>query len=65
MCQARDGDEAVDLFQVASRSSKPIDLVMLDLTIPGDTGGRETMAQLTASDPGVEEIVSSGNSAIR
>ena len=34
--------------------------VLLDLTIPGGMGGRETLAHLQAIDPQVRAIVSSG-----
>lgn len=36
--------------------------MILDLTIPGGMGGRETFAGLTAMHPGVKAIVSSGYS---
>ncbi|MEO6992286.1 MAG: hypothetical protein ABI273_01540 [Lacunisphaera sp.] len=38
----------------------PFDLVILDLTIPGGMGGRETMEALLKFDPGVRALVSSG-----
>jgi signal transduction histidine kinase/CheY-like chemotaxis protein len=62
VCQARSGDEAVDLFRTARLSDTPIDLVILDLTIPGETGGRETMSRLMKIEPDVKGIVSSGYS---
>ena len=33
---------------------------MLDLTVPGGMGGKETIKKLLGIDPGVKEIVSSG-----
>lgn len=41
-------------------SRNPFSAVILDLTIPGGMGGRETIKQLTEMDPGVTAIVASG-----
>ena len=38
------------------------DLVILDLTVPGGMGGRETIEELQKIDPQVKGIVSSGYS---
>ncbi len=43
-------------------SGKPFDIVILDLTIRGGMGGRDTIQRLRAIDPGVSAIVSSGYS---
>ena len=61
-CFARDGAEAVDLYCKAREQGAPIDLVILDLTVPGGMGGKETMDQLLKIDPGIKAIVSSGYS---
>ena len=49
-------------YQRAQESGRPYDLVILDLTIPGGMGGRETMERLQKIDPRVKAIVSSGYS---
>ena len=59
---SEDGDEAVDLYQKAMGTSKPFDAVILDLTVPGGTGGKEAMKKLLDIDPNVKAIVSSGYS---
>jgi PAS domain S-box-containing protein len=59
---ARDGDEAIALFTQAQRSGGAFTAVILDLTIPGGLGGKETMEQLLKIDPEVKAIVSSGYS---
>jgi PAS domain S-box-containing protein len=59
---ARDGDEAIALFREAQRSAGAFAAVILDLTVPGGRGGKETLAQLLKIDPGVKAIVSSGYS---
>jgi signal transduction histidine kinase/CheY-like chemotaxis protein len=57
---AKDGAEAVDLYRHALQTGEPFDAVILDLTVPGGTGGRESIKQLLAIDPQVKAIVSSG-----
>jgi nitrogen-specific signal transduction histidine kinase/CheY-like chemotaxis protein len=59
---AETGQEAVIKYQAALDGSRPYDAVILDLTIRGGMGGQETIKQLTAIDPGVKAIVSSGYS---
>jgi CheY-like chemotaxis protein len=59
---ARDGDEAVQLYGHEIASGRHFDAVILDLTIPGGMGGRETMTRLSEIDKGVRAIVSSGYS---
>jgi PAS domain S-box-containing protein len=55
-----DGGEATDKYAEAIRAKRPYDAVILDLTIPGGIGGRETMLKLLEIDPGVKAIASSG-----
>ena len=57
---ARDGEEAIDLYRKAYKSQKPFDAVIIDLTIRGKMGGRETIQHLLSIDPQVKAIVSSG-----
>ncbi|MBT4512605.1 MAG: PAS domain S-box protein [Chloroflexi bacterium] len=59
---AADGAEAVKLYKRAMKSGKPFDAVILDLTVPGGMGGRETVEKLQRIDPEVKTIVSSGYS---
>jgi PAS domain S-box-containing protein len=59
---ARDGAEALAAYQAARQSGRPFDAVIMDLTIPGGMGGRETLARLRALDPSVRAVVSSGYS---
>ncbi len=56
------GDEAVRTFRESRNSGTPFDLVLLDLTIPGESGGEEVMKKLLEIDPDVKGIVSSGYS---
>jgi CheY-like chemotaxis protein len=57
---AADGVEAIKLYKGAMESGQPYSAVILDLTIPGGMGGRETIRELLKIDPGVRAIVSSG-----
>ena len=59
---AMDGIEAVELFEKAKESGRPFDVVVLDLTVPGSAGGKETIQRLLKIEPGIRAIVSSGYS---
>ena len=57
-----EGREAVERFQEARKRNSPFAGVILDLTIPGGMGGKETALLLLEIDPDVVLIVSSGYS---
>jgi PAS domain S-box-containing protein len=57
---AGDGGEAIEKFVQAHGSGQRFAGVILDLTVPGGLGGKETMARLLEIDPGTKGIVSSG-----
>lgn len=57
-----DGAAAIAAYRAARAAGKPFNLVVLDLTVPGGMGGRQTMEKLREIDPGVRAIVSSGYS---
>ena len=57
---AQNGEEAIALYQEALNAGTPFDAVILDLTVKGGLGGKETIQKLTAIDPHVRGIVSSG-----
>ncbi len=56
----KDGYEAVAAYKNAREKGTPFDAVILDMTIPGSMGGKETMRQLREYDPNIKAIVSSG-----
>lgn len=58
----QDGVEAIRLYQTNKESGRPFDAVILDLTIKGGMGGRDTMEKLLEIDPNVRAVVSSGYS---
>jgi len=57
-----DGKTAIEIYRREMQSSAPIDLVILDLTVPGELGGKETLQELLKIDPKIKAIVSSGYS---
>ncbi len=59
---AAHGEEAIERYETARTNGAPFDVVILDLTVPGGMGGRETLQNLLKIDPDVQAIVSSGYS---
>ncbi|MBF0468487.1 MAG: PAS domain-containing protein [Desulfamplus sp.] len=59
---AKNGQEAIIKYREALDRNAPYDLVILDLTIPGGMGGKETVRHLKEIDPNVKAVVSSGYS---
>ena len=59
---ARDGAEAIAMYESAKASGREFDAVLLDVTISGGMGGIETAARLKELDPSIKLIVSSGYS---
>ncbi|MDP3073883.1 MAG: ATP-binding protein [Opitutaceae bacterium] len=57
---ARNGAEAIALYQRYLNISRPYDAVILDLTVIGGMGGEECFATLRQLDPEVRAIVASG-----
>jgi PAS domain S-box-containing protein len=56
------GEEAVELYRREFESESPFDAVILDLTVPGGMGGKETIRKLLDIDRNVRAIASSGYS---
>jgi CheY-like chemotaxis protein len=59
---AKDGYETIALFQQAIERGTPFSAVILDLTVPGSLGGKDTLLRLREIDPHVIAFVSSGYS---
>ena len=60
---AKDGAEALEAYKQAENEHRPFDVVIMDLTIPGGIGGKETIRKLLEFAPNAKVIVSSGYSA--
>jgi CheY-like chemotaxis protein len=60
--QARDGAEAVRLYEESANSDASIDLHIMDLTVPGGMGGQEAAKKILAINSEARIIASSGYS---
>jgi PAS domain S-box-containing protein len=58
----RDGNEAIATARCAAASGRPFTAAILDLTIPGGRGGKETVGELLEVGIGIKVIASSGYS---
>lgn len=56
----KDGGQALQIYQQAQKDQEKFAAVILDLTVPGGLGGKETIELLRQLDPQVRGIVSSG-----
>lgn len=59
---ARDGAEAITLYGQEKNTDTPFEAVVLDLTVPGGMGGKQTVKKLLKIDPQTKAIVASGYS---
>ena len=57
-----DGQEAIRLYEEAMNANQPFSAVILDLTVPGRMGGKETLSRMKKLNPHVRAIVASGYS---
>lgn len=59
---AENGTEAVDTYKKHLNIDQPIDIIIMDLTIPGGMGGKEAVSEILKINPKAKVIVSSGYS---
>ena len=59
---ARNGEEAISLYEQARGEGRPFAVVLLDLTVRGGMGGSKAMAVLQAHDPAVQAVLMTGYS---
>jgi signal transduction histidine kinase/ActR/RegA family two-component response regulator len=59
---AANGEAAVEAYRTSIARGQPIDVVILDLTVPGGMGGREAAEKILAIAPAARLVVSSGYS---
>ena len=57
---AKDGEDAITIFGKHQSSDAPVDVIIMDLTIPGGMGGKEAIKEILKIDPEAKAIVSSG-----
>ena len=60
---AVDGREAVEIFKNAWDRREPFALVVLDMTLPGELDGIDTLREIRKIDSDVKAVLSSGYSA--
>ncbi len=58
----KDGAHAINKYQELQDNGTPVDIVIMDLTIPGGMGGQETAEKLLKIAPDAQLIVASGYS---
>ncbi len=56
----RDGAEAVEKYRAMYENDRLIDLVIMDLSIPGGMGGKEAVGKIIEINPDAKVLVSSG-----
>ncbi len=59
---AKNGDEAIKIFDEAYKTKNPFNLALLDLTIPGGKGGKDVVEHIRKIDKSLIAIASSGYS---
>ena len=59
---AEDGQKALDEYIRSIADGKAFDAVIMDLTVPGEKGGKEIVGEILEIDPSAKCIVSSGYS---
>ena len=57
---AKDGREAIGMYELSQKIGHVYDAVIMDLTVPGGMGGKEAVAKVKEMDPAAKVIVSSG-----
>ena len=57
---ARNGSEAIDAYMAEKKAKRSIAAMILDLTIPGGMGGKETIGKIRDLDKNIPVFVASG-----
>lgn len=60
--KAHNGHDAIEKYCAKFSTNTRYDIVIMDLTIPGGMGGKETLEKLKEIDPDIKAVVSSGYS---
>ncbi len=59
---ALDGAQAIEMYKDMAARNEPIDIIIMDLTIPGGMGGEEAVQGVLTIDESAKVIVCSGYS---
>ena len=57
---AENGEEALDIFMESRKERQDFDILVLDLSVKGGMGGKETLEEIRKMDPRVRAILSTG-----
>lgn len=57
----KDGESAIAEYSRSLEEGAPYDIIIMDLSIPGGMGGKETIGKVLDINPEVKVLVSSGN----
>jgi len=60
--EATNGEDALQLYKDRYKNEEEITCIIVDLTIPGGMGGKETVQKIHSLNPQAKVIVSSGYS---
>ncbi len=60
---AKEGSEAIGIYQDKLMGNDAFDLLIMDLTVPGGLGGKEAIREILSIDPDAKAVVASGYSA--
>jgi len=55
-----DGSQAIDLYKQSIDAGEPFDIILMDLTVPGGMGGKESVKEILKIDPMATVVVSTG-----
>jgi CheY-like chemotaxis protein len=59
---AREGRQAVEMYEHAHHAGEQYELVIMDMTVPGGQGGKEAVREILRVEPGARVVVASGYS---
>ncbi len=59
---SEDGEDTINQIRSCKEKNTPVDIVIMDLTIPGKLGGKEAIVKIRDFDQNIKAIVTSGYS---
>lgn len=60
--QAENGYVAIELYNEYHKNNRAIDIIIMDLTIPGGMGGKDAVGEILKINPDAKVVVASGYS---
>ena len=59
---AKNGHEAIEIYTEYFKNNRCIDIIIMDLTIPGGMGGKDAVQEILRINPDAKVVVASGYS---